>query len=135
MDFRDAVEDMNATAKDDVSMVFSYLQLRKSIGLLGCALPFVLALGAIAFFQTGLQSSISSYYHTGMQDVFVGILCVIGLFLLSYKGYERKDAVAGNIASICAVGTALFPTATDEAVWGATAQFPRIHLVFATLFF
>ena len=76
------------------SLVFSYLTLRKTIGILGTSFPFVLYLGALIIFRTGIQSSISSYYHTGMGDVFVGTLCVIGFFLLSYKGYKRIDNVA-----------------------------------------
>ena len=77
------------------SLVFSYLALRKAIGLLAIAFPFVVSLGALILFQTGIQSSVSSCYHTGMRDVFVGTLCAIGFFLLSYKGYERSDDIAG----------------------------------------
>ena len=75
---------MDTISGNERSMVFSYLALRKSIGFLAIALPFVVSLGALIFFQTGLQKSISSYYHTDMRDVFVGTLCVIGFFLLSY---------------------------------------------------
>lgn len=45
------------------SLIFSYLALRKTIGILGIALPFVLFLGAYLIFQTGIQSSLSSYYQ------------------------------------------------------------------------
>ncbi len=75
--------------RGDKSLIISYLTLRKAIGLLGIALPFVLALGAVFCSRTEIQSSVSSYYHTSMGDVFVGILFVIGFFLLSYRGYER----------------------------------------------
>ena len=44
-----------------------------------------------------------------MQDVFVGVLFVIAWFLFSYRGYERKDDVAGDVACLCALGVALFP--------------------------
>jgi len=110
------------------SLVFSYLTLRKTIGILGTSFPFVLYLGALIIFRTGIQSSISSYYHTGMGDVFVGTLCVIGFFLLSYKGYKRIDDVAGDLGCVFAVGVALFPTASDSAIG-------YIHLAFAALFF
>ncbi|MBI3922609.1 MAG: DUF998 domain-containing protein [Armatimonadetes bacterium] len=120
---------------DERSLVFSYLSLRKTIGILGTALPFLVSLGALLVFQTGLQSSISSYYHTGMRDVFVGTLCAIGLFLLSYKGYERADDIAGDIACVSAIGVALFPTAPDFAASGQELITGGFHSFFATLFF
>ena len=67
------------------SLVFSYLALRKAIGLLGIVFPFVVSLGALVLFQTAIQSSISSYYHTGMRDVFVGTLCAIVFFCSHIK--------------------------------------------------
>ena len=81
------------------ALVISYLTLRKIIGFLGISFPVVLFLVAVIFFQTGLQSSVSKYYHTVMGDVFVGTLCVIGFFLLSYKGYEH-DYIAGRLGCI-----------------------------------
>jgi len=69
-----------------------------------------LAFGKILLEGPGIQSSISSYYHTGMRDVFVGSLCAIAVFLMSYHGYERKDDIAGDLACAFALGVALFPT-------------------------
>lgn len=117
------------------SLVISYLTLRKIIGLLGMVFPFLLSLGAMIFFETGIQNSISSYYHTGMRDVFVGTLCVIGFFLLSYRGYDRVDDGAGTLACAFAVGAALFPTAPDNSAAAGTELIGYIHLVFAALFF
>jgi hypothetical protein len=126
---------MNTGPANPAPMVFSYLQLRKIIGLLGVTLPFLLAVGALVIFRTGLQDSISSYYHTGMQDVFVGILCVIGFFLLSYKGYERSDDIGGDLACLFAVGVALFPTSPGGEVTNTEKLIGSLHLVFAALFF
>ena len=67
-------------------LIISYFTLRKTLGLLGILLPFVLVFGNWIIFRDGLENSISSYYHTGMGDVFVGILFAMGLFLFSYKG-------------------------------------------------
>jgi hypothetical protein len=55
-------------------LVIPYLTLRRTVGILGIALPFVLILGGWIVFKTSLQGSLSAYYHTGMRDVFVGIL-------------------------------------------------------------
>jgi drug/metabolite transporter (DMT)-like permease len=129
-------EEFMSTSPDNASfLVLSYLSLRKAIGLLGACLPFVLAIGLFVLYRKGLQGSISGYYHTEMRDVFVGTLCAIGVFLLSYRGYESKDRIAGNLACVFAIGTALFPTAPDvmnpthmDNVKGA------IHFISAALF-
>ncbi len=116
-------------------LVISYLGLRKAVGIIGIALPFVLAFGKIILEGPGIELSISNYYYTGMRDVFVGALCAIAVFLLSYRGYERIDDRAGNLAGICALGTALFPTAphvdiTPQYTWEGV-----LHLSFAAGFF
>ncbi len=121
--------------RDEEAMVLSYLTLRKAVGLIGILFPFVLALGAVIFFSTGLRSSISDYYYTAMGDVFVGTLCVIGFFLFSYKGYERSDDIAGDLACIFAVGVALFPTGPEDPAPGDSLLIGYIHFVFAALFF
>jgi asparagine N-glycosylation enzyme membrane subunit Stt3 len=117
------------------SLVLSYLDLRKAIGIIGIALPFVLALGKIILESPGIQSSISSYYYTVMRDVFVGSLCAIAVFLMSYRGYERKDDIAGRLACLFALGTALFPTAPDANATGRDTIIGTAHLLFAAFFF
>ena len=74
-------------------LVVSYLTLRKAVGAISVALPFVLAVGNRILGGPGIQSSISAYYYTGMRDVFVGSLCVTGV-LLPQGGVIR--AVAGG---------------------------------------
>jgi len=114
------------------TLVFSYLTLRKVVGILGIAFPFVVSLGGLILFHTVFQSSISAYYHTHMRDVFVGILWAIGSFLLSYRGYERADDIAGTLACVFALGVALFPTTADGSI---TSLIGALHQVFAALFF
>jgi putative copper export protein len=119
----------------NTTLVFSYLTLRKVIGLLGLALPFVLSFGAFVVFRQELQSSISYYYWTGMRDVFVGTLFAIGFFLLSYQGYERADNIAGNLACLFAVGVALFPTMQSDGAAGLPRFLSIVHFVCAAAFF
>ncbi len=128
---------MNNAAENEQPLVFSYLELRKAIGVLGIALPFVLAIGAATIFGTGIQSSISAYYHTGMGDVFVGILCVIGFFMFSYRGYKntRCDNFAGNLACVLAVGVALFPVAPDVGATSCATNVGWVHIACAMMFF
>ena len=126
---------MKKILKIDQSLVFSYLTLRKAIGFLGIALPFAVSLGALLIFRTGIQSSISSYYYTGTRDVLVGSLWAIGFFLLSYKGYERIDSIAGKLGCVFALGTALFPTAPDLNPSSSATVIGYFHQGFAGLFF
>jgi len=116
-------------------LIISYLTLRKAVGIIGTALPFVLSLGAWLIFQTGIQVSISAYYYTGMRNVFVGALCAIGVFLLSYQGYERADDIAGNLGCVFTVGVALFPTTPVNAPSSTDRIVGTFHLIFAALFF
>ena len=94
--------------------------LRRAIGFLGLALPVALVVGENVrdrFLSQGVQAgrliiegSISAYYHTGLREVFVGILCALAIFLLCYKGLEKWDVLAARIAGACALFVALLPT-------------------------
>ncbi|MBT3533682.1 MAG: DUF998 domain-containing protein [Rhodospirillaceae bacterium] len=123
------------------TLILSYLALRKAVGGLGALLPVILAIGAALIFQTGLQDSVSYYYYTGMGNVFVGILCAIGVFLMSYRGYGIVDDRPGDpalifvIAGVFAIGVALFPTEPLIAASTTDVTIGIIHLVFAGLFF
>ncbi len=105
---------MSENRKTDNSLVISYLSLRMFVGIIGISLPFVLAFGNMLFNGWGIMSSISSYYHSTMGDVFVGALCAIGVFLWSYRGYDKIDRIAGNLACVFAAGVAFFPTLPDN---------------------
>jgi len=117
------------------ALVISYLTLRRAVGVIGTALPFVLVAGKWLLEGWGIQSSISAYYYTSMRDVFVGSLCAIGVFLLSYRGYEPVDDRAGNLACLFAVGVALCPTAPSTGVSAAQRLVGALHLTFASAFF
>jgi hypothetical protein len=96
-------------------LIHSYLALRRAIGVLGVVLPVILLFGGL-YHDGGIQSSISSYYHTNMRDVFVGILCAVAVFLFFYKGYgpeEGPDNLVGNVGGVFALFVAILPTATD----------------------
>ncbi|MEQ9425755.1 MAG: hypothetical protein RJQ09_15125 [Cyclobacteriaceae bacterium] len=99
------------------NLLISYINLRKAVGILGIALPVIVVVGS-TFGCCGLDellTAISAYYHTNMRDVFVGILCILAIFMFSYKGYEKRDDMAGDLACIFALGTALLPTSSDGA--------------------
>ncbi len=96
--------------------LFTYRRLRRMIGLLGISLPITLVLfSLIPFFETGIQSSISGFYYTHLREIFTGILCGVGLFLICYKGNGNRvlwknDNFLTNLAGLMAFGVAFFPT-------------------------
>ena len=124
-------------------LVISYLGLRKAIGILGVALPFVLPLGQVVLHALGIQSSlhepviensVSSYYYTDMRNIFVGSMCAIGVFLMSYTGYDG-DEIPGRLASLFAIGVALFPTSPLPLSTPDQKLIGGVHLTFAALLF
>ena len=130
-------------------MVISYLGLRKAIGWLGILLPFILLTGNyLVRCYTGYEtdcnpfkSSISDYYYTRMGDLFVGILSLVAIFLICYKGYEKKDNILTNLAGIFAFAIVLFPTSDSSPIpcnlrcYISDRLVGSIHFAMATLFF
>jgi amino acid transporter len=92
-------------------------------------------IGKFLFDCPGIQESMSDYYYTNMRNVFVGSLCAIGVFLLSYHGYERKDDIAGDLACIFAIGVALFPTEPVQILSSWDVLLGNLHLISAAGFF
>jgi L-asparagine transporter-like permease len=122
--------------RNKLSLVISYLTLRRIIGILGIALPFIMVSGTFLFGgYNEIQGSISSYYYTNMRDVFVGIICAIALFLFSYRGYNLIDNIAGDLGCLFALTLAFFPTRPDIFQPGYKDVTAYIHLISAALFF
>lgn len=110
--------------------VINYLTLLKAVGVVGIALPILLAVGRWFIDGPMIMNSISAYYYSSMRDVMVGSLCAIGIFLLSYKGYERQDNLLSSLAGICAACTAIFPTAPKINPTHAQIILRSLHMVF-----
>src|SRR5215467_13881070 len=72
--------------KRDKAYTRSYRLIRLVVGFLGIALPIVFIIGEALFLRGSVhvRGSLSEYYHTSMQDIFVGGLCIIGLLLAAY---------------------------------------------------
>ncbi|PPD58050.1 DUF998 domain-containing protein [Dehalogenimonas etheniformans] len=122
-----------AQQSNDV-LVRCYLTLRKAVGIIGISLPFVLVIGKWIFESPGIQNSISSYYYTGMRNIFVGSLCAIGVFLFSYRGY-KGDGPAGILACIFSIGVALFPATPEMQPSDLAKTVGTFHLIFAACMF
>lgn len=93
-------------------IIYSYYTIRKIIGILGILLPLM-----VIAFHGEIIASISHYYYTKSAVFFIAILSAFGLFLISYKGYERdkdtewlSDNVITHIGGFAALMLVLFPT-------------------------
>lgn len=125
---------MQVAAHANDPVVLSYLTLRKAVGVIALALPFVLAI-PWWFLRHSVAASISSYYYTGMRNLFVGSLCAISMFMLCCRGYDRQDERAGMFGALCALGVAFCPTTPDSGASSFQAQVGIFHYVFAALLF
>ncbi|MFN8252535.1 MAG: hypothetical protein U0V75_11710 [Ferruginibacter sp.] len=122
---------MAEAEKNNNQQVISYFRLRQLIGILGISLPLLMILfNYISFKSWQIEFSISDYYNNGSAGyVFVGVLFVLGFFLLAYKGYEKIDDRAADVGCAAALGVALFPTTSSNYTVHV------MHFVFALLLF
>src|SRR6185436_5071795 len=78
----------------------------------------------------------SDYYHSNMRNLFLGSLGAIGVFLMSYWGYDRIDNIAAKIASAFAVGVAFFPTTPLTGIMSPQEKVAStLHIICAAGFF
>ena len=128
-----------------VNTNLSYFRVRKIIGYLGALLPYLVAGAAREWLP-----SISDYYYSVSTLIFTGVLILTGVFLISYRGYQKEsevftDNIITNIAGVLLIIVAFVPTPYDrgcpdgtclvmpichcDAGWGA------VHFVSAAGFF
>jgi hypothetical protein len=114
-------------------VVLSYFALRRAVGTIAFALPFVVAIPPLLFGHT-LETSISMYYYTGTRNFFVGSLCAVAMFMLGCRGYDIRDEIAGLLSALFSLGVAFFPTAPEGATV-AQKQIGVTHYSFAAALF
>jgi hypothetical protein len=133
-----------ATEKNnDPDLLVHYLTIRKSVGIIGIALPIVLTFGVKWLSNCGtIQNSISDYYYTKMGHYMTGTLCAVALFMFTYKGYEKRDLWAAKLAAIFALGVAFFPmdssaglSACKVLALNGNKTVNALHFTSATLLF
>lgn len=71
------------TSESEKDLVFDQHAIRLMIGFIALLFPWV-----VTFIASRITDSISWSYHTGARDYFVGLLFVIGAFLMSYQGHK-----------------------------------------------
>jgi len=114
---------------------------RKSLGILGGLLPFLcLIFGSLNNDNPFWYYTMSATYFTAANTVFVGLLFAVGLFLISYHGYDWKDRLVNIPSGITALGVAIFPCGATELLNVGLFNLPVkvsniLHGVFAGIFF
>jgi hypothetical protein len=115
-------------------------RLRCTVGFLGMALPWIVALLSVIF-GYGFPDSISAtYYMAPCITPFMIILGASGILLFNYHGYDKVDDVLNTIAAACGFGVCLFPCAATTALYVGTFNLPVaisdiLHMVSAIGFF
>jgi uncharacterized YccA/Bax inhibitor family protein len=118
---------------DPTSIIITYKTLRRWVGWLGITLPPVLVLGSFIIDKTWhVQVSVSAYYHTGMRNGLVGVLCGVALFLVSYHGYKWYDSLLSKAAGVFALCAAFFPTSPSEV---KDDLISKLHYITSGVFF
>ena len=132
------------TAPDTERYVRSYLIMRVAVGVLGIVIPLLLVFGEPLLFddESFPRGSLSAYYYSGVRELFVGALCAIGVFLLTYKVAERsRENRLSTLAGVAVITVALFPTGLPVGVAPTPLQdllgettVERIHFAAAAVF-
>jgi len=124
----------------DSQLAWAYMHLLRIVGIVAVLLPPVLVFGNMVPEGIEVEGSISAYYYTRLGGVFVGALCAIAVFLVSYQYRVTKQEFASDnrlstLAGLCGIGVALLPTtrhASTATGWEKTIG--TVHLTFAGLF-
>lgn len=87
-----------------------HTNIKKLFSITAFCLPPLLYLSGVLLFSVGLQPSFSLYYYTPVQDIFVGLLFILGtLIYIDHPHYAEKGYLA-KVAGILAFAIALLPT-------------------------
>ncbi|GAB3337656.1 hypothetical protein GCM10027429_22330 [Marivirga atlantica] len=85
---------------------------RRVVGLNGMLLPLLLWL--FLYLTSGhveVLKSISHYYYTRSNSIFIGVMATLSMFLIVYNYKDKKaDFIASCIAGVAAICVILFPT-------------------------
>lgn len=102
---------LNYNSADPGIWVNNSKTFRKLVGINGMLLPVFLWL--FVLLDSGrveVVESISHYYYTRGNAIFIGIMSVISMFLIVYKGKEKLDFYISLVSGIAAICVILFPT-------------------------
>jgi len=115
--------DLSDATDPAVLYVRSYLLIRTVVGVLGVLLPVALLAGEAVGVPGPVQvrDSLSAYYHTGLQDLFVGSISVIAFLLATYLAGQPRTAefLLSLTAGVALLVVVAFPIARSGLPAGA----------------
>jgi hypothetical protein len=119
---------------DNIERSHVAIMQRRWMSLLAFTFPLVFLVSSFLLGRTEFQSSISAYYWTldPERNLFIGMLCFIGAYLILYRGLTWIEDRALDVGGLCAVGVALFP-APEEG--GLSAHYGFAIFFFACIFY
>lgn len=79
------------------------------------------------------QGSLSAFYYTPVQAVFVASLCALGTCLIVYRGNTDLEDIALNISGFLAFVVAFVPTERPTGTWCVPEPTPRTNAALAAL--
>jgi hypothetical protein len=118
----------------------TYARLRYGLAFIAAAFPVLLYAGGSLFYGIAPRDTMSDYYFASpvaggdppMRVWFVGLLFVIGVFLILYRGFSLRENLLLNLAGVFGICVALFPMP-----WACARDCPalNLHRISAVLFF
>jgi len=86
----------------------TFMTLRALLAGTAVAFPVALVGGGWVLADLNVLPQLSAYYFTPLGDLFVGMLCAIGIGLIAYKGFTDAEDIALNIGGVLICLVALF---------------------------
>jgi hypothetical protein len=107
---------------DPARLTYRYLRIAIVAGVLVLFVSLTMQIatdhGRLGSGEEWWHASISAYFYSPVQSVFVGTLVGIGTCLIAIKGRHGAEEVLLNFAGMFAVLVALIPTPLDAAMCG-----------------
>lgn len=92
------------------------------LGVLGLSMPLIVWLLGTRVFGTGLQPSLSDYYHTPLGGLHVGAFLVFAVYFTARPWPTLTDHAAGLAVGVFTAGAALIPVSPCVAVGDSFAR-------------
>ena len=108
-----------------VAAVKSYRYLRLAMVAMVLGLGVAVVHEVVRVEGNCWQTSLSGYYYTPVQNLFVGALVAIGVCLVALKGNTDSEDVLLNFAGVCAAFVALVPIHDPGACGVVTGDLNR----------
>jgi len=105
------MNDLSKKNLDTTIWINNTKNFRRVVGINGMLLPVLI--WAFLYFTSGhynVLESISHYYYTRSNTIFIGVMSVLSMFLIVYNAEKKIDFIISCIAGIAAICVILYPT-------------------------